>query len=65
MCFRLFMLLTKHSSDCDLEGCCPVPYCDRIKERTRTLLKRQQIMDDRRRDDQNDRAKPQEEDMCA
>lgn len=61
MCFRLFMLLTKHSSDCDLEGCCPVPYCDRIKERTRTLLKRQQMMDDRRRDAQNDRAKPQED----
>lgn len=55
VCTRLFLLLTKHAHDCYVEGC-PVPYCDRIKERTRLLLKQQQMMDDRRRDAQNDRA---------
>lgn len=54
ICTRLFMLLTKHSRDC-MEDPCPIPYCDRIKERTRLLLMRQQMMDDRRRDAQNER----------
>lgn len=56
ICTRLFMLLTKHSRDCT-EDVCPIPFCDRIKERTRLLLKQQQMMDDRRRDAQNDRLK--------
>lgn len=54
ICTRLFMLLTKHARDCD-EVVCPVPFCDLIKERTRLLLKQQQMIDDRRRDAQNDR----------
>mmetsp|Transcript_30661 Transcript_30661/g.64895 ORF Transcript_30661/g.64895 Transcript_30661/m.64895 type:complete len:678 (+) Transcript_30661:3234-5267(+) len=54
ICLRLFMLLTKHARDCTLEVC-PVPYCGRIKERTQLLMKQQQMMDDRRRDAQNDR----------
>ena len=54
VCTRLFILLTRHARDCSLEGC-PVPYCDLIKERTRSLAKQQQMMDDRRRDAQNDR----------
>lgn len=56
VCIRLFILLTKHSRDCNSQKC-PVPYCDRIKERTRLLLKQQQAMDDRRRNAQNDRLK--------
>lgn len=56
ICTRLFMLLTKHSRDCTTAAC-PVPYCAKIKERTRMLLKQQQMMDDRRRDAQNDRLK--------
>jgi len=55
VCTRLFLLLRKHAHDCNLEGC-PVPYCDRIKERTRLMSKQLQMMDDRRRDAQNDRA---------
>ena len=55
VCTRLFLLLKKHAHDCNLEGC-PVPYCDRIKERTHLMLKQLQMMDDRRRDAQNDRA---------
>lgn len=54
VCTRLFILLTRHARDCSSEGC-PVPYCDLIKERTRLLVKQQQMMDDRRRDAQNDR----------
>lgn len=54
ICTRLFMLLTKHARDCTEEAC-PIPFCDRIKERTRLLSKQQQMMDDRRRDAQNDR----------
>jgi len=60
ICTRLFMLLTKHSRDCSSERC-PVPYCDRIKERTRQLLRQQQMMDDRRRDAQNDRLRQEAE----
>lgn len=54
VCTRLFILLTRHARDCSFEGC-PVPYCDLIKERTQLLVKQQQMMDDRRRDAQNDR----------
>ena len=56
LCTRMFMLLTKHARDCD-EDKCPIPFCSRIKDRTRLLLKQQQMMDDRRRDAQNDRLK--------
>mmetsp|Transcript_27183 Transcript_27183/g.57354 ORF Transcript_27183/g.57354 Transcript_27183/m.57354 type:complete len:699 (+) Transcript_27183:4052-6148(+) len=54
VCTRLFMLLTRHARDCSVE-ICPIPFCDRIKKRTRLLLKQQQMMDDRRREAQNDR----------
>ncbi|KAL7549416.1 hypothetical protein ACHAWF_012686 [Thalassiosira exigua] len=58
-CTRLFMLLTRHSRDCTDE-LCPIPFCGRIKERTRQLLKQQQMMDDRRRNAQNDRLRSDE-----
>lgn len=58
-CTRLFMLLIKHSRDCSSEGLCPIPFCNRIKDRNRILLKQQQLMDDRRRDAQNCLAKEQ------
>lgn len=54
ICMRLFALLTRHSKDCS-EAKCPIPYCGRIKERTRMLLRQQRMMDDRRRDAQNER----------
>lgn len=54
ICIRMFGLLTRHSHGCTATSC-PIPYCDRIKERTRLLLKQQQMMDDRRRDAQNSR----------
>jgi len=54
ICTRIFMLLTKHARDCD-KLVCPIPFCDRIKERTSLLLKQQQMMDDRRGNAQNDR----------
>jgi len=57
ICTRLFMLLIKHARDCPTEGACPIPFCDRIKERNRMLLKQQRLMDDRRRDAQNTAAK--------
>ena len=56
ICLRLFGLLTRHARDCSSDGC-PIPYCDRIKERTHMLLKQQQMMDDRRRDAQNNRCR--------
>ncbi len=55
ICTRLFMLLTKHARDCDSPRYCVIPFCDRIRERNRCLLKQQQLMDDRRRTAQNDR----------
>ena len=58
VCSRLFMLLIKHARDCPTDGrACPIPFCERIKERNRMLLKQQQLMDDRRRNAQNTRAK--------
>lgn len=54
VCCRLFMLLTKHARDCDAEtGTCDIPFCERIRERQRRILKQQQVLDDRRRDEQN------------
>ena len=58
ICTRLFMLLIKHARDCPIDGkACPIPFCERIKERNRMLLKQQRLMDDRRRNAQNTRAK--------
>eukprot|EP00984_Skeletonema_dohrnii_P021021 scaffold10395_cov134-Skeletonema_dohrnii-CCMP3373.AAC.5 len=58
ICTRLFMLLIKHARDCPTDGtACPIPFCERIKERNRMLLKQQRLMDDRRRNAQNTRAK--------
>lgn len=57
ICTRLFMLLVKHARDCSSEGACPIPFCNRIKERNEMLHRQQQLMDDRRRDAQNCRAK--------
>ena len=58
ICTRLFMLLIKHARDCPTIGtACPIPFCERIKERNRMLRKQQQLMDDRRRNAQNTRAK--------
>lgn len=51
-CTRLFVLLTKHARDCTKKAC-PIPFCERIKERASVLIRQQQMMDDRRRDAQN------------
>lgn len=56
VCCRLFMLLSKHARNCDAEiGTCEIPFCERIRERHRRLLRQQQVLDDRRRDEQNSR----------
>ena len=55
ICARLFMLLTTHARDCISDGACAIPFCDRVRERNKRLLKQQQLMDDRRRTAQNDR----------
>mmetsp|Transcript_16990 Transcript_16990/g.35665 ORF Transcript_16990/g.35665 Transcript_16990/m.35665 type:complete len:678 (+) Transcript_16990:2549-4582(+) len=59
ICTRLFMLLTKHARDCDSPRSCAIPFCDRIRERNICLLKQQQLIDDRRRNAQNNRHRPE------
>lgn len=59
VCIRLFMLLTKHARNCDVQGVCPIPFCERIRERHRRMLRQQQLLDDRRRDEQNNRHQEQ------
>jgi Histone acetylation protein/TAZ zinc finger/Zinc finger, ZZ type len=54
ICTRLLVLCTMHSRLCDSRGACPIPFCDRIRERNKRLRRQQQLMDDRRRQAQNE-----------
>ena len=54
ICRRLFPLATMHSRMCSCVGSCKIPYCDRIRERNNRLKRQQQMMDDRRRQAQNE-----------
>jgi len=54
VCARLLSLITMHARLCTVRGDCPIPFCDRIRERNRRLRQQQQLMDDRRRQAQND-----------
>jgi E1A/CREB-binding protein len=53
-CSRLLGLLTVHARSCTVRGTCPLPFCDRIRERNERLRRQQQLMDDRRRQAQNE-----------
>lgn len=53
-CARLLSLLSIHARGCAVRGSCPIPFCDRIRERDRRLRQQQQHMDDRRRQAQNE-----------
>ena len=53
ICTRLLSLLTVHARSCAIRGSCPLPFCDRIRERNERLRRQQQLMDDRRRQAQN------------
>lgn len=54
ICTRLLVLCTMHSRLCNSIDPCPVPFCDRIRERNKRLCRQQQLMDDRRRQAQNE-----------
>ena len=54
ICSRLLSLLTIHARMCTVRGSCPLPFCDRIRERNRRRKQQQQLMDDRRREAQNE-----------
>lgn len=54
VCTRLFALCTIHSRLCSVRNSCPIPFCDRIRERNKRLRRQQQLMDDRRRQAQNE-----------
>ena len=54
VCARLLALLSMHARMCNARGSCPIPFCDRIRERDRRLRRQQQLMDDRRRATQNE-----------
>lgn len=53
VCSRLLSLLTMHARMCTVRGSCPLPFCDRIRERNKRRKQQQQLMDDRRRQAQN------------
>jgi len=54
ICTRLLALCTMHARMCTARGSCPIPFCDRIRERNKRLRRQQQLMDDRRRQAQNE-----------
>jgi TAZ zinc finger/Zinc finger, ZZ type len=54
ICSRLLALLTIHARMCTVRGSCPLPFCNRIRERNRRRKQQQQLMDDRRRQAQNE-----------
>jgi len=43
-----------HARDCSAGNACPIPFCDRLRERNRRVRRQQQLMDDRRRQAQNE-----------
>jgi E1A/CREB-binding protein len=53
-CSRILTLLTVHARICRVRNAsCPLPYCDRIREKMQRRRQQQQLMDDRRRQAQN------------
>jgi Histone acetylation protein/TAZ zinc finger/Zinc finger, ZZ type len=55
ICCRLLSLCAMHARMCSVRsGACPIPFCDRIRERHMRLRRQQQQMDDRRRQAQNE-----------
>ena len=55
ICSRLLSLCAVHARTCTARGGnCPIPFCDRIRERYMRLRRQQQHMDDRRRQAQNE-----------
>lgn len=54
ICNRLLSLCAVHARLCSVRGECPIPFCDRIRERHMRLRRQQQQMDDRRRQAQNE-----------
>ena len=54
ICARLLSLIIVHARSCTIRGSCSLPFCDRIRERNERLRRQQQLMDDRRRQAQND-----------
>jgi E1A/CREB-binding protein len=53
ICTRILTLLAVHARLCTVRGSCPLPFCDRIREKNRRRRQQQQLMDDRRRQTQN------------
>jgi E1A/CREB-binding protein len=55
ICTRLLSLCVMHARLCpNRGGQCPIPFCDRIRERNLRVRRQQQLMDDRRRQAQNE-----------
>jgi hypothetical protein len=54
ICTRLISLCAIHARTCEVADSCPVPFCDRIRDRNERLQRQQQLMDDRRRQAQNE-----------
>ncbi len=54
ICTRLISLCAIHARTCEVADSCPVPFCDRIRDRNERLHRQQQLMDDRRRQAQNE-----------
>jgi E1A/CREB-binding protein len=54
ICARLLSLIVVHARSCSLrEKQCPLPYCDKMRERNERVRRQQLFMDDRRRQAQN------------
>jgi len=54
ICSRLLSLIIVHARTCTVrDGSCPLPYCNKIRERNDRLRRQQRFMDDRRRQAQN------------
>jgi E1A/CREB-binding protein len=54
ICTRLLTLIIVHARSCNTRSTCPLPFCDRIRERNERLRWQQRLMDDRRRNAQNE-----------
>jgi E1A/CREB-binding protein len=55
ICARLLSLIVVHARSCSARGNqCPLPYCDKIRERNERVRRQQLFMDDRRREAQNE-----------
>ncbi|KAL3945077.1 MAG: hypothetical protein SGBAC_000868 [Bacillariaceae sp.] len=59
ICIRMLALIVVHARSCTIRGSCPLPFCDRIRQRNERLRRQQQLMDDRRRNAQNEFYKQQ------